>query len=246
MSFIEACDLQMVYGEDDSAVHAIRDISLEIEEGEFVAVMGESGAGKSTLLDVMGAMAEPTRGRIVVDGIDIYAISAEKRADFRREYLGFVFQNFHLVNYLTVLENAMLPLATTRLSRKEKTEMAQAALSWVGLGEKSHRMPNEISGGEKERVAIARAIVNDPPLLLADEPTGNLDARTSEEIMGLLRRLNQNGTTVFMVTHSLRCAESAKRRLTVSDGMIVEDSGRARGRLYSLPNPLDGVAAATL
>ncbi len=224
MSFIKAENIQMVYGEGDAAVYAIRDISLEIDQGEFVAVMGESGAGKSTLLDVVGAMNAPTSGKLFVDEIDIYSLSGEKKADFRREYLGFVFQSFHLIDYLTVMENVMLPLTTTRFSKKEKVEMAKAALSWVGLEDKLGRMPSQISGGEKERVAIARAIVNDPPILLADEPTGNLDAKNSREVMKLLRRLNDCGMTVFMVTHSPECAESAKRKLIVSDGMVVEDS----------------------
>jgi putative ABC transport system ATP-binding protein len=224
MSFIQAVKLCKVYGDGDAAVHAIRDISLDICAGEFVAVMGESGAGKSTLLDIMGAMNVPSSGSLIVDGIDVYSIAGENRADFRREYLGFVFQGFHLVNYLTVLENVMLPLTTTGFERKKKIEMAKSALSWVGLEKKSHRLPGQISGGEKERVAIARAIVNHPPILLADEPTGNLDAKTSDEIIGLLHRLNDQGMTIFMVTHSKRCADSAKRTLIVSDGMIVADS----------------------
>ncbi len=228
MSFIQAENIQMVYGEGDAAVYAIRDISIEIGQGEFVAVMGESGAGKSTLLDVIGAMGAPTSGRLFVDEIDIYSLPGEKRADFRREYLGFVFQSFHLINYLTVMENVMLPLTTTRFSKKEKVEMANAALSWVGLEDKPGRMPNEISGGEKERVAIARAIVNDPPILLADEPTGNLDAKNSREVMKLLSSLNDRGTTIFMVTHSPECAAYAKRKLTVSDGIIVGDSACGR------------------
>jgi putative ABC transport system ATP-binding protein len=186
--------------------------------------MGVSGSGKSTLLSVMGAMNAPTSGCFVVDDIDIYRLKPEKRADFRREFLGFVFQSFHLVPYLTVIENVMLPLAIVNASGKKKRLMAESALAAVGLQSKSHRLPNQISGGEKERVAIARAIVNDPPILLADEPTGNLDTRTSREIMDLLRQLNDDGVTIVMVTHSPDCAAVAGRVLQISDGLLISDN----------------------
>jgi putative ABC transport system ATP-binding protein len=222
MSFIEGQDLVKIYGHGDSAVSAIADMSFGIESGEFVAVMGESGSGKSTLLSVLGAMNVPTRGRLRVDDIDIYRLSAERRADFRREFLGFVFQSFHLVPYLTVIENVLLPLAIVRAAKREKREMAAAALANVGLGNKSHRLPNQISGGEKERVAIARAIVNEPPILLADEPTGNLDSKTSREIMELLNRLNRQGMTIVMVTHSPESAAYAGRTLKIADGQLLK------------------------
>jgi putative ABC transport system ATP-binding protein len=184
--------------------------------------MGESGSGKSTLLSVLGAINVPTRGRLRVDDIDIYSLNAERRADFRREFLGFVFQSFHLVPYLTVIENVLLPLAIVRTGKRQKREMAAAALENVGLGNKSHRLPNQISGGEKERVAIARAIVNEPPILLADEPTGNLDSKTSREIMELLHRLNRQGMTIIMVTHSSENAACAGRRLKIADGHLLK------------------------
>jgi putative ABC transport system ATP-binding protein len=243
MSFIKADKLQKAYGDGDAKVNALQDISFKINEGEFVAVMGESGAGKSTLLDVMGAMSEPSAGKLWVDDIDIYAMPSEKRADFRREYLGFVFQSFYLISYLTVLENVMLPLATTGLKPKAKRNMALDALSWVGLENKASRMPNQISGGEKERVAIARAIVNDPPILLADEPTGNLDTKTSGEIVNLLGRLNQEGTTIIMVTHSLECALSAKRRLRISDGILVNDTYAVYSHVMEMVSPALGTNA---
>jgi putative ABC transport system ATP-binding protein len=222
MSTIVGKDLTKQYGYDDSTVYAIKEVNFRINTGEFVSIMGESGAGKSTILSIMGAMNAPSSGKLVVDDIDIYDLGKEQRADFRREFLGFIFQSFHLIPYLTVLENVMLPLTTVKISRKEKSRMAGDALKWVGLEDKRGRLPSQISGGEKERVAIARAIVNDPPILLADEPTGNLDTKTSGEIMALLKRLNTEGTTVIMVTHSVECSSAAQRVLHVTDGQVYE------------------------
>jgi len=222
MSYIEAENLIKTFGKGEAEVSAIRGISFGIESGEFVSMMGESGAGKSTLLSIMGAMNTPTTGSYKVDDIDIYNLHPEKQADFRREFLGFVFQSFHLVSYLTVVENVMLPLTTIKMRKKEKRSMAEKALSWVGLTGKENRLPSQISGGEKERVAVARAIVNEPPVLLADEPTGNLDTKTSTEIMELLQGLNQKGMTIIMVTHSPDCAKYARRMMQVSDGCLVQ------------------------
>ncbi len=220
MSYIKAHNLEKVYGQGDASVSALREMSFQIHLGEFVGIMGESGAGKSTLLSILGAMNAPSSGTLMVDDIDVYALSQEQRADFRREFLGFVFQSFHLVPYLSVLENVMLPLTTMSLSRQEKRDMARQALSYVTLEDKAKRLPNQISGGEKERAAVARAIVNEPPVLLADEPTGNLDSKNSHDIMGLLQHLNGNGMTVVMVTHSHGCAEAAGRILQVTDGCL--------------------------
>jgi len=228
MSYIEANNLTKRYGTGDGAVAAVREISLEIDEGEFVAVMGESGSGKSTLLSVLGALNTPTAGSLTVDEINVYGLGQEQRADFRREFLGFVFQSFHLIPYLTLAENVMLPLATVKASRKEKRRMADEALARVGLAGKEGRLPSQISGGEQERVAIARAIVNEPPILLADEPTGNLDTKTSGAIMDLLGQLNREGMTIVMVTHSPECARHARRVLKVSDGRVIEEDRRVR------------------
>ena len=222
MSYIRAEDLSKQYGIGDAAVMAIHDMDFTVESGEFVSIMGESGAGKSTLLSIVGTMTPPTSGKFLVDEIDVYGLGSEKRTDFRREFIGFVFQSFHLVPYLTVVENVMLPLTTVKASKKRKRALAEAALDQVGLTGKEDRLPSQISGGEKERVAIARAIVNDPPVILADEPTGNLDSATSHEIMGLLQRLNREGTTILMVTHSQDCAAYAERVLRVSDGRLIE------------------------
>lgn len=226
MSFIVADKLVKTYGHGDARVTAVSEMSFQIEAGEFVGIMGESGAGKSTLLGMMGAMNAPTSGKLWVDDIDIYSLRQEQQADFRREFLGFVFQSFHLVAYLTVIENVMLPLAVVKAGKNKKRSMAEAALSEVGLLEKAHRLPSQISGGEKERVAIARSIVNEPPILLADEPTGNLDTKTSKEIMELLNKLNQAGMTIIMVTHSPECAGYARRVMNVSDGILMEENLR--------------------
>jgi putative ABC transport system ATP-binding protein len=224
MSYITAENLKKTYGSGEAIVTAVSDISFKIEPGEFIGVMGESGAGKSTLLSIMGAMNAPTSGQFVVDDIDVYSLTQEKQADFRREFLGFIFQSFHLVPYLTVFENVMLPLTIIKASRKHKQALVKNALSQVGLLDKADRLPNQISGGEKERVAIARAVVNEPPVLLADEPTGNLDSKTSAEIMKLLQRLNADGMTIIMVTHSSECAQYARRLMQVADGRLVADS----------------------
>ena len=230
MSYITAENLKKTYGSGEAIVTAVSGISFQIESGEFIGIMGESGAGKSTLLSIMGAMNAPTSGRFVVDDIDVYRLAQEKQADFRREFLGFIFQSFHLVPYLTVYENVMLPLTIIKSGRKHKQDLVENALSQVGLLNKANRLPNQISGGEKERVAIARAIVNEPPALLADEPTGNLDSKTSTEVMKLLQRLNSDGMTIIMVTHSSECAHYARRLMRVSDGKVAEDHPIMRER----------------
>ena len=222
MSSINARQLGKSYGRGTGTVHALSDVSFTIDSGEFVGIMGESGAGKSTLLSILGAMNTPTTGMLAVDDIDIYDLKSEQRADFRREFLGFVFQSFHLIPYLTLLENVMLPLATIHMPKTEKRNKALAALERVGLEGKGERLPGEASGGEKERCAIARAIVNAPPVLLADEPTGNLDTHTTDAVMNLFTDLNAEGTTIVMVTHSPRCAAHVNRILTVADGRLLK------------------------
>lgn len=220
MSYIQVCDLTKQYGSGASAVTAVRGMGFEVAQGEFIAIMGESGSGKSTLLSMLGGLTLPTSGRYTAADIDVYALKADRRADFRREFLGFVFQSFHLIRYLTVVENVMLPLTTTRFSRGEKRQMAERALERVRLADKLRRLPGEISGGEQERVAIARAIVNAPPILLADEPTGNLDSKTSHAVMELLLDLNGDGMTIVMVTHSHESAGYSDRILQIADGRL--------------------------
>lgn len=221
MSYIEVDHIVKKYGEGEAAFVAVRGIGFDIDQGEFVAIMGESGSGKSTLLSMMGALNTPTSGRYRVDSIDVYGLTQDQRAEFRREYLGFIFQGFHLIPYLTAIENVMLPLAIVKVKSSEKREMAQDALKHVGLEGKEGRLPGEISGGEQERVAIARAIVNEPTILLADEPTGNLDTKTGRSIMDLFGSLNSDGMTIVMVTHSSEYAQYARWILRVSDGLLV-------------------------
>jgi putative ABC transport system ATP-binding protein len=203
-------------------VHALRDVDLQIGEGEFVAVMGPSGSGKSTMLTVLGAMNPPSQGRVVVDQIDVYGLDVERQADFRHEYVGFVFQQLQLLPYLTAQENVLMSLAIARLPRTEKLARAREALARVGLQGKEDRLPYQLSGGEQGRVAVARAIANRPPLLLADEPTGNLDRATGEQVLALLRELNGEGQTVIMVTHDSQAASYAGRTIQILDGQIVK------------------------
>ena len=233
MSLIQAETLTKSYGQGDSLVTALDGVSIEVAAGEFLAVMGASGSGKSTLLSVLGAINPPNAGRYLVDGIDVYQLKQDQRADFRREYLGFVFQNFNLIPYLSVAENVMLPLAIKSLSNREKRELAEEALSRVGLAGKMARLPSQISGGEQERTAVARALVNRPPILLADEPTGSLDAATSREVMGLLSGLAEDGTTIVMVTHSVECAGHAGRVIEMRDGRLTQvTTGAGAAKLF--------------
>lgn len=216
-------NLVKTYKSMGEEVQALRSVSLDIKKGESVSVMGHSGSGKSTLLSIIGALNPPTSGSIEIDEIDIYKLSQEKRADFRREYLGFVFQQFQLIPYLTAHENVMLPLTTTKRAAKEKKEMAASVLNKVGLGQKMNRLPNQLSGGEQERVAIARAIVNEPPLILADEPTGSLDTKTGDEIMELFQKLNDDGLTILMVTHNPDNTKYMGRTIMLQDGKLLSE-----------------------
>jgi putative ABC transport system ATP-binding protein len=222
MSYIVVNQVTKEFGTGESAVTAVRGIDLSIEQGGFISVMGESGAGKSTFLSMLGGLLSPTSGQVVMGSIDIYALTKNKLADFRREFMGFIFQSFQLVPYLNVMENVQLPLAVTHHPEAQKKSLAMTALERVGLAGKAHRLPNQLSGGEQERVAIARAVVNEPPILFADEPTGNLDSRNSADVMSLLKRLNAEGQTIVMVTHSLRNAEYADRIVEVADGRLKE------------------------
>jgi len=222
MAFLKIDNISKIYeatGESPS-VCVLSEVTSEIAEGEFVCLMGPSGSGKSTLLTIVGAMNHPTSGRLLVDDIDVYGLAEERRADFRREYLGFVFQQHHLMPYLNTVENAMLPLATINLGSKEKRERAMNVLEKVSLADKALRLPNQLSGGEHGRLAIARAIVNEPPLILADEPTGALDTKTGREVMEVFLKLNAQGQTVFMVTHNPENSALAHRIINIVDGRI--------------------------
>ncbi len=217
-----------IYNGNQVPVYALREVSLSVAEGEFVAVMGPSGSGKSTLLSVLGAMNSPSEGTVVIDGIDVYHLKAEQQADFRHEYIGFVFQQLQLLPYLTAQENVLLALAIAHMPKAEKAERAREALAQVGLKGKEDRLPYQLSGGEQGRVAVARSMVNQPPLLLADEPTGNLDRQTGTQVLELLRELNQAGQTVIMVTHDPLAAQYASRTVQILDGQVVghQEMGR--------------------
>ena len=232
MSFVVVENVGKVYQTGDGAppVRVLSGIGFRLREGEFVALMGPSGSGKTTLLTVVGAMNRPTEGRVLLDGIDVYALPEERRADFRREYLGFVFQQHHLMPYLSAAENVMLPLATLRAPAREKRERAREVLERVGLGAKAESLPSRLSGGEQGRLAIARALVNRPPLLLADEPTGTLDTRTGEEVMRVFCDLNARGQTVLLVTHNPDNVALARRVLHIRDGRWLSETSNETRR----------------
>jgi len=220
MSLIEIKNLSKNYESGGECAMALVEVDLQIDKGEFISVMGPSGSGKSTLLTILGGLNHPSRGEVMVDSIPIYKLPIEKLADFRREYLGFIFQSFQLIPYLTVIENVMLPLSITERSNKDQEGMAGEILEKVGLKVKAKRLPDQLSGGEQERVAIARALVNAPPILLADEPTGNLDTKTGKEIMDLFKSLHQEGQTIIMVTHNPENTVYSTRTIFLKDGKI--------------------------
>ncbi len=223
MAFIEIENLTRNFQNGSDCVQALRGVDLSVSEGTFLGVMGPSGSGKSTFLSILGGLCGPSEGRVVIDGIDIHALGGEKLADFRREYLGFVFQSFNLVPYLSALENVMLPLAIKRMPTSQKRARAREVLVKVGLEHRATHLPSQLSGGEQERVAIARALVNEPPLILADEPTGSLDSATSQGIMDLLAHLNQEGQTIVMVTHNQENTQYFQRTISLRDGEVDSD-----------------------
>jgi len=223
---VEIKELWKSYQSGEETVHALRSVDLNINDGDFLCIMGESGAGKSTLLSILGGLNHPSKGKVIVDEIDIYSLTHEQIATYRSEYLGFVFQSFNLVPYLTVLENVMLPLAISDLKKKEKEERAVTSLERVGLKKKIYRLPDQLSGGEQERVAVARAIVNKPPIILADEPTGNLDTKTSREIMELFLGLNNERQTIIMVTHNPDNTKYANKKIVLNDGKVVNGADK--------------------
>ena len=227
MSLIEIKKLNKAYESGEESVMALLNVDFTIERGEFVSVMGPSGSGKSTLLTILGGLNHPTKGEVLVDDISIYKLPLEKLADFRREYLGFIFQSFQLIPYLTVIENVMLPLSITEKSNREQTKMAEEILKRVGLQGKERRLPDQLSGGEQERVAIARALVNSPPILMADEPTGNLDSKTGKEIMDLFKSLNEGGQTIVMVTHNPDNMAFSTKTIFLKDGRVENNGGKA-------------------
>lgn len=219
-TLLVATGITKTFGEGDAAFQALKGIDISIRNGEFVSITGESGSGKSTLLSILGCISPPDKGTIEVDGIDLYALGVEQQADFRREYIGFVFQQFHLIPYLSAMENVSLPLSITGMSVTEMKERSMEALSRVGLADKARNLPSALSGGQQQRVAIARALVNYPPIILADEPTGNLDTKTGESVFKLFSDLNAQGETVILVTHNPELAARTSRGIILRDGHV--------------------------
>ena len=220
---IEIKELHKSYSMGKSTLHVLKGINFEVAEGEMVAIMGSSGSGKSTLLNILGMLDVAEIGNYKLDGKVIKDLDETKAAIYRNKFLGFVFQSFNLISYKTALENVMLPLYYQKISRKERQKSAQKYLEDVGLGPWASHHPNELSGGQKQRVAIARALVSEPKVLLADEPTGALDTKTSYELMDLLQKINDAGKTLLIVTHELDIAKMCKRIVHLRDGVIVED-----------------------
>jgi putative ABC transport system ATP-binding protein len=221
---IQVKELFKVYHLGEVEVSALQGISLSIEKSEFVAIMGASGSGKSTFMNILGFLDRPTRGQYLLEGINGEHLSRDELAEIRNQKIGFVFQGFNLLTRISASENVELPLIYARTSTSQRKEMAKKALSEVGLEGREHHHPSQLSGGEQQRVAIARALVNQPSILLADEPTGNLDSKTSAEIMDIFQRLNRElGITIIMITHEPDIASYAKRNILFKDGRIVED-----------------------
>jgi putative ABC transport system ATP-binding protein len=223
---IELESISKIYRSGEVEVHAVRNVSFRVQPGEFIAIMGASGSGKSTMMNTLGCLDRPTSGRYLLDGVDVSGLNRDELADLRNQKIGFVFQGFNLLSRTSALENVELPMmyGRHRLPAKDLRERAMRALELVGLAQRFDHHPNQLSGGQQQRVAIARALVNHPALLLADEPTGNLDSRTSIEIMGAFQSLNEQGITIAMVTHEPDIARYTKRNVVMRDGVIVSDT----------------------
>ena len=221
---IELRDVYKIYGEGlESEVRALDGVSLDIEKGEFVAVVGQSGSGKSTMMNVLGCLDIPTRGTYRLDGVDVRELSDKELSRIRNKQIGFIFQQYNLIQNLTVLENVELPLIYQGIDPIDRRELAMEALGRVGLADRAQHKPTQMSGGQQQRVAIARAISTRPPIIMADEPTGALDSRTGHEVLGFLRQLNKEGSTVILITHDNGIAATARRIVRIADGKIIED-----------------------
>lgn len=221
---IEITRMTKTYGEGDIAVHALKELDLQVERGEFVAIMGPSGSGKSTLMNIIGCLDRATSGLYILDGEDVSGLNRDQLASVRNRKIGFVFQSYNLLPRLSARKNVMLPMMYNGFqnwSEEQRSDRASELLDLVGLGDRLHHLPTELSGGQQQRVAIARALINDPSLLLADEPTGNLDTRSSTEIMGIFHSLHEQGATIVMVTHEQERAHEAQRVINVLDGRVV-------------------------
>lgn len=226
---IALTDITKTYHMGDTTVHALAGVSLRITAGEFVAIMGPSGSGKSTLMNILGCLDRPSGGSYVLDGEEVAKMSDNQLAMIRTQKIGFVFQNFNLLPRMSALQNVALPMVYNGITKAERLTRAAWALGLVGLAERRHHKPNELSGGQRQRVAIARALVNDPAIILADEPTGNLDSKAGSEIMEVFCELNRQGRTIILITHEPEIATFAKRVIQVRDGLIVRDEQRQEG-----------------
>ena len=220
---IKLTDIKKVFRTEDVETWALREVSLEVKAGEFVAIMGPSGCGKSTLLNILGLLSSPSEGTYMLDGKDVSTLSESDRIKLRKGALGFVFQSFNLIDELNVSENIELPLLYMGVSAKERKEAVKAVIDRVAMGHRAKHFPAQLSGGQQQRVAIARAVISNPKLILADEPTGNLDSKNGREVMELLKELHREGTTIVMVTHSQRDASYADRIINLFDGQIVNE-----------------------
>jgi len=220
---IQITDIGRKYVIGSEVIHALKSVTLQINKGEFVALMGPSGSGKSTLMNILGCLDTPTRGEYILNGINVSDMTDDELADVRNKEIGFVFQTFNLLPRSTSLDNVALPLIYAGYNKKTRSEMAQAALESVGLGNRVDHKPNELSGGQRQRVAVARALINNPSIILADEPTGNLDTKTSVEIMELLEEIHDKGNTIILVTHEEDIAQHAHRIVRMRDGLIEDD-----------------------
>ena len=221
---IELRNVYKIYGEGlESEVRALDGVSLDIEKGEFVAVVGQSGSGKSTMMNVLGCLDIPTRGTYHLDGVDVRELSDKQLSRIRNKQIGFIFQQYNLIQNLTVLENVELPLIYQGIDPIDRRELAMQALARVGLADRAQHKPTQMSGGQQQRVAIARAISTRPPIIMADEPTGALDSRTGHEVLGFLQQLNKEGSTVILITHDNGIAATARRLVRIADGKIIED-----------------------
>ncbi len=227
MALIETKDIWKTYTMGDEEIHALRGVSVQIEKGEYVAIMGPSGSGKSTLMNLIGCLDTPSKGTYLLNGKEASTMNDNELARIRNEEIGFVFQTFNLLPRATALHNVELPLVYAGISSKVRLERAKAALEKVELGPRMNHKPNELSGGQRQRVAIARALVNNPSILLADEPTGNLDSKTGVEIMALFSRLHDAGNTIVLVTHEADVAAHANRQILIRDGQVEKDVRRA-------------------
>lgn len=228
---IQISNLMKSYKLGDETVHALNNVSLNILKGEFLAIIGPSGSGKSTLMNMIGCLDRPDSGEYHLDGKEIGKMNDNDLADIRNQKIGFVFQNFNLLTKLTALENVELPLIYSGIATKERREMALESLTKVGLKERAGHLPTQLSGGQQQRVAIARAMVGNPAILLADEPTGALDSKTSLEILQLMKDLNESGNTIILITHDLAIAKQAKRMVRIQDGQLFENEGEQIGNL---------------